>query len=80
MIKDMAYAWRHMIFYLSVPDVGDPPTSPTRPSRVRQRVAPALVGLGYVAAGGRFTDEGTPADGRRLLGGTTRRHWLQEPA
>jgi hypothetical protein len=23
MIKDMAYAWRHMIFYPSMPDIGD---------------------------------------------------------
>jgi hypothetical protein len=88
MIKDMAYAWRHMIFYLSVPGTGDSRgvidqfhiDLADAPEPVRQRIAPALVGLGYVAAGGRFTDEATPAGGRRLLGWTTGRHWLQEVA
>jgi len=28
----------------------------------------------------KFADESTPAGGRRLLGWTTGRHWLQEPA
>jgi hypothetical protein len=87
-IKDMAYAWRHMIFYLSVPGTGDPRgvidqfhgDLAEAPEPVRQRVAPALIGLGYVAAGGRFTDEATPAGGQRLFGWTTGRHWLQEPA
>ena len=86
MIKDIAYAWRHMIFYLSMPGSGDPRGLIDRchaeladaPEPVRQRLTPALVGLGYVAAGGRFTDEHTPAGGRRLLGWTTGRHWLQE--
>jgi len=86
MIKDMAYAWRHMVFYLSLPGVVDPGGVIDRfhadlvdaPEPVRRRVAPALVGLGYVAAGGQFTDEGTPAGGRRLLGWTTGRHWLQD--
>jgi hypothetical protein len=86
MIKDMAYAWRHMIFYLSAPHVGDARTVIDQfhadlahaPEPVRQRVAPALVGLGYVAAGGRFAHGCTPAGGRRLLGWTTGRHWLQE--
>jgi hypothetical protein len=83
----MAYAWRHMIFYLSMPDIGDALSAIDQfhadlahaPEPIRQRVAPALVGLGYVAAGGRFADGGTPAGGRRLLGWTTGRHWLQEP-
>jgi hypothetical protein len=88
MIKDMAYGWRHMIFYLSVPGAGDPhgvidrfhEDLSTASEPVRQRLAPALGGLSYVAAGGRFTDEQTPAGGRRLLGWTTSRHWLLETA
>jgi hypothetical protein len=48
------------------------------PDRVRQRVSPALIGLGHIAAGGRFVDERGPAGGQRLLGWTTGRHWLQE--
>lgn len=86
MIKDMAYAWRHLVFYLSQPDVGDARAVIDRfhadlaqaPEPVRERIGPALIGLGCVAAGGRFADEGTPAGGRRLLGWTTGRHWLQE--
>lgn len=86
-IKDIAYAWRHMIFYLSLPHAGDPRTVLDQlhteladaPGPVRDRITPALVGLGYVAAGGRFTDGRVPAGGRRLLGWTTRRHWLQTP-
>jgi hypothetical protein len=88
MIKDIAYAWRHMIFYLSLPGTSDPRgvidqfrTDVADASEpVRHCIAPALVGLGYIAAGGRFTDERTPAGGRRLLGWTTERHWLQEAA
>ena len=86
MIKDVAYAWRHLIFYLSVPGAGDPrplidefhAELATAPDPVRARLTPALVGLGYVAAGGRFTDGSTPAGGRRLLGWTTGRHWMRE--
>ena len=48
------------------------------PDRVRQRVSPALIGLGHIAAGGRFVDERGPAGGQRLLGWTTGRNWLQE--
>jgi hypothetical protein len=88
MIKDVAYAWRHMVFYLSLPGVGDPRAVIDQfhadladaAEPVRQRVTPALVGLGYVAAGGRFAQECTPAGGRRLLSWTTGRHWLQEAA
>jgi hypothetical protein len=82
MIKDMAYAWRQLIFYLSLPEAGDPRPlvdqfhveSAAAPSTVHARLSPALVGLGYVVAGGRFTDERTPAGGRRLVGWTTGGH------
>lgn len=85
MIKDIAYAWRHLVFYLSVPGDTDARTIvddlhtqlATAPNPVRQRLTPALVGLGYVAAGGQFTNYHTPAGGRRLLGWTTNQHWLQ---
>ncbi|MFG2044885.1 hypothetical protein [Dactylosporangium sp. NPDC048998] len=87
MIKDIAYAWRHLICYLSLPGAGDPRATIDElraelagaPSSVRARLTPAVVGLAYVAAGGRFTDDCTPAGGRRLLGWTTRRHWMQDP-
>jgi len=85
-IKDVAYAWRHLLLYLSLPDSGDPRQLidqfhvelAAAPAGVRNRIGPALVGLGYVAAGGRFTDGHTPAGGRRLLGWTTGRHWMRE--
>jgi hypothetical protein len=81
MVKDIAYAWRQLIFYLSVPGAGDPrpvieELRAAVPEPVRARLAPAVTGLAYVAAGGRFTDERAPAGGRRLLGWTTGRHWL----
>lgn len=87
-IKDIAYAWRHMIFYLSQPGAADARTVMDRlhaelaeaPDPVRDRFTPALVGLGYIAAGGRFTDGSTPARGRRLLGWTTGPHWLRVDA
>ena len=84
MVKDVAYAWRHLVCHLSLPDGTDPRTVVGQlhtdlaacPEGVRQRLTPALVGLGHVAAGGRFTEGRTPADGRRLLGWSTGRHWL----
>jgi hypothetical protein len=87
MIKDAAYAWRHLIFYLSVPDAGDPrpvidgfhADLAAAPETVRTRLRPAVAGLGHVAAGGRFTGERTPADGRRLLGWVTGPHWMRQP-
>jgi hypothetical protein len=75
MIKDAAYAWRHLVFYLSLLDTGDPRPLidqfhidlAAAPDAVQARLSPALIGLGHVAAGGRFTDECTSAGGRRLL-------------
>jgi hypothetical protein len=83
-IKDIAYAWRHLICYLSLPGATGTQALidefhadlAKAPDPVRQRLTPAVAGLGYVAAGGRFTDECTPAGGRRLLGWSTGRHWL----
>ncbi|HEV7707849.1 MAG TPA: hypothetical protein VGP16_06610 [Asanoa sp.] len=85
-VKDIAYAWRHLVCYLSLPGAGDPRAViadlhaelAAAPVTVRDRLTPALVGLGYVAHGGRFTDQRTPAGGRRLLGWTTGPHWLLE--
>ncbi|MDX3075517.1 hypothetical protein [Streptomyces sp. MI02-7b] len=80
-IKDAAYAWRQMLFYLSLcgPDVqaefiahldGE---AARHPGHVAARLAPALTGLRHVAAGG-TAEDGT---GRRFLGWTTTRHWLR---
>ncbi|GAA3348013.1 hypothetical protein GCM10020358_64870 [Amorphoplanes nipponensis] len=86
-IKDVAYAWRHLVFCLSQPGAGDPGPLIDRcrtelaaaPDRVRAGLEPAVVALIHVARGGRFTGEHTPAGGRRLLGWTGA-HWLGGPA
>jgi hypothetical protein len=86
-IKDIAYAWRHLIFYLSLPATGDPRPLIDRlhtdlaaaPSTVQELLNPAVVGLSYLARGGTFTDGLTPAGGRRLLGWTTGQHWMTRP-
>ncbi|MEV0481229.1 hypothetical protein AB0I69_11570 [Streptomyces sp. NPDC050508] len=85
-IKDAAYAWRQLVFHLSL----CPPAEQRRvltaldeeaarhPAHVAARLAPALAGLRLVADGGGFAPDGT-ADGgraRRLVGWTTDGHWL----
>nr|WSY50805.1 hypothetical protein OG999_12210 [Streptomyces sp. NBC_00886] len=85
-IKDAAYAWRQLVFHLSLCT----PAEQRRlladldaegalwPAHVSARLAPALAGLRLVADGGAFAPDGT-ADGgraRRLLGWTTDGHWL----
>ncbi|MFC8094426.1 hypothetical protein [Streptomyces sp. NPDC057301] len=86
-IKDAAYAWRQMLFALSL----CPPDEQRRflttldeetarhPAHARSRLAPALVGLVLTAEGGTFDADGT-ADGgraRRFLGWNTGRHWMR---
>ncbi len=82
-VKKTAYAWRQMLFFLSVGEVspvrfvswaseelhGQSPASGAR-------LAPALAGLRHVAKGGTFDAEGhAPGGGRRFLGWTTELHW-----
>ncbi|MEV0095502.1 hypothetical protein [Streptomyces sp. NPDC050738] len=70
-IKDAAYAWRQMLFYLSL----CPPEAQQafieqwlgeetahHPTHVATRLAPALAGLRLVADGGAFTETGTGGD------------------
>ncbi|MCC3655681.1 hypothetical protein LIX60_30330 [Streptomyces sp. S07_1.15] len=86
-IKDAAYAWRQMVFHLSL----CPPEERSRviaalgeetarhPAHVAPRLAPALAGLALVAEGGTFGGDGT-ADGgraRRFLGWSTDGHWMR---
>ncbi|WOX13309.1 hypothetical protein [Streptomyces sp. N50] len=85
-IKDTAYAWRQLVFHLSlcapaerrrVLDDFDEEVA-RHPTHVLIRLGPALAGLRLVADGGSFGADGT-ADGgrtRRLLGWTTNGHWL----
>ncbi|MGW1769329.1 hypothetical protein ACWCQL_35440 [Streptomyces sp. NPDC002073] len=80
-IKDAAYAWRQMVFHLSLCDPAAqarvidalPAEAARHPGHVGARLAPALAGLRQAAAGG-TADAG---DGRRFLGWTTRPHWLR---
>jgi hypothetical protein len=87
-IKNIAYAWRHLVFFLSVTDA-DPRTIlklldrnlDAAPPAVRTRIRPALAGLAHVAAGGHVTADGTAGPGRRLIGWTVAGpHWLHAPS
>ncbi|MQY10653.1 hypothetical protein SRB5_07640 [Streptomyces sp. RB5] len=79
-VKAAAYAWRQMLFFLSLCDdaaraqvlagLGDHCAQHPRP--VARRLAPALAGLSAVEAGGRAGD----GQGELFLGWTTRRHWI----
>lgn len=85
-VKNAAYAWRQMIFYLSFAETDEIPQFliwaedhlRTQREDFRQRFAPVVGGLRAVAAGVRFGEDGwTPtATGRRFLGWTAGRHWL----
>lgn len=86
-IKDAAYAWRQMLFALSLcpPDEQrqflttlDEETA-RHPAHVRSRLAPALAGLVRTAEGGTFDADGTADGGRahRFLGWSTGRHWMR---
>ncbi|PZT73418.1 MULTISPECIES: hypothetical protein [unclassified Streptomyces] len=86
-IKDAAYAWRQMVFHLSLcPEAerrrlvaGLAREAARHPAHAATRLAPALAGLSLVAEGGAFGADGT-ADGgraRRFTGWTTERHWMR---
>ncbi|WP_019071377.1 hypothetical protein [Streptomyces hokutonensis] len=85
-IKDAAYAWRQLVFHLSLCRPAEQrrvlggldEETGRYPFHVAARLAPALAGLRLVVDGGGFGPDGT-ADGgraRRLLGWTTDGHWL----
>jgi hypothetical protein len=74
-IKDIAYAWRQMIFYASQPDV-DAVTFARGLMAGAGILRPAVEGLVHVAAGGTVDNDGTAGNGRRLLGWSVERHWL----
>ncbi|MFD3541118.1 hypothetical protein ACFWUQ_16710 [Streptomyces sp. NPDC058662] len=89
-VKDAAYAWRQMLFHLSLCEPSEraralaliEAAAAGRPAHVRTRLAPALAGLRLVAAGGAFGPDGTADAGRarRLLGWSTGGHWMVTPA
>ncbi|MFF1692076.1 hypothetical protein ACFVXC_00355 [Streptomyces sp. NPDC058257] len=79
-VKDAAYAWRQMLFHISRCTPAEQAAFlasldeevARHPAHVAPRLAPALVGLHQVAAGG-AADTGT---GRRFLGWSAEGHWM----
>lgn len=86
-VKDAAYAWRQMVFHLSLctPEeqrrviAGLDAETARHPAHVAARLAPALTGLVLVAGGGAFGGDGTADRGgtRRFLGWSTGGHWMR---
>lgn len=88
MVKNTAYAWRQMVFYLSMLDEPAQRSSidaidayfHTQPEAFRKRFLPVMLGLRLAAAGQRLPQhEPTPEGARVFLGWTTQRHWLLFP-
>ncbi|MFI9150921.1 hypothetical protein [Streptomyces sp. NPDC053367] len=80
-IKDVAYAWRQMLFHLSLCTPGGRARTlawlageaARHPWHVAVRLAPALTGLRQVSEGGSARE----GEGRMLLGWSTGGHWLR---
>jgi hypothetical protein len=81
LIKNVAYAWRQAIFFLSFCGEAEQRAAVDRLGELvaraglGDRFGPAVAGLAHVVAGGRFTADGRAGNGRRLLGWTTGPHW-----
>jgi hypothetical protein len=86
MIKNTAYAWRQMLFYLSVLEHSDVTSflewSDThmagQEDTFRERFLPAMHGLAAVVAGAHCDTDGLhpPSGGRHFLGWSVGQHWL----
>ena len=89
-VKNAAYAWRQALYFLSLcpPHAQADAVAQVR-SQMQEagedfqaRFVPAVDGLAYVIAGGRFDAAGMahgPGGGRRFLGWTVGPHWLLAP-
>lgn len=84
-VKNSAYAWRQMIFFISLLDQREVNSFldwcashlADQSEEFRARFSPALEGLKAVVRGERFSLDGmTASGGRRSLGWTVGRHWL----
>lgn len=77
-VKDAAYAWRQMLFFLSMSSAADAEAFVSR--AVSQDFGPVVAdllgGLRHVTAGGRFDADGRCPAGRRLTGWTTDGPWV----
>jgi hypothetical protein len=85
MLKNTAYAWRQMIFFLSMLGDARRHAAITRieehfreqPETFRLRFGPAMMGLHQAEAGRRLPQHTPGVDGARVFRGwTTARHWL----
>jgi hypothetical protein len=84
MLKNTAYAWRQMIFFLSQL----PPANTSdflrwandyfeaQGEQFRSRFRPALTGLMFAAEGRSIDNAVSDAGGRQFLGWSNARHWL----
>lgn len=89
-LKNAAYAWRQMLFHLSLAPVEEQQAFPfwarTRlgacPPALQRRFEPALRGIELALSGGTPDVAGShPSGARRFLGWTQERHWLMpEPS
>jgi hypothetical protein len=88
MVKDLAYAWRQTIFFLTRMSSDETEQFVTRaednarqqPAHVSAVMTPMLGGLRDVLEGASFDREGKSERGRRLLGWTREHHWVLEAA
>lgn len=84
-IKDAAYAWRQILFFLSLCGLEDQiaviawfqEEARRHPEHVTLRLDPVLAGLRHVLVGGGLDDGGAP-NARRFLGWSTGGHWMRD--
>ncbi|QXH53498.1 hypothetical protein KSS94_10445 [Pseudomonas fakonensis] len=85
MLKNTAYAWRQMVFYLAMLDEPERQRAfeaiethfAAQPAAWRDQFLPAMLGLRLAAAGHRLPQGEPSAEGARVfLGWSTQPHWL----
>lgn len=88
MLKNTAYAWRQMVFYLAMLDEGERRDAmasveacfATQPVAFRETFLPVMSGLRKVCAGEVLHQHAATEDGAKVfLGWTVTRHWLLAP-
>jgi len=88
-IKNCAYAWRQMLFYISLCSEEEQRQFlnwtdehfSKQPDEFRQRFAPAMQGLKDIMNGDEFDSQGhLTSGGQRFTGWSTKRHFLRRPA
>jgi hypothetical protein len=84
-IKDAAYAWRQMLFFMALCGLEDQialtawiqDEAKRHPGHAAARLAPVLAGLRHVLVGGSL-DDGSAPNARRFLGWSTGGHWMRD--